>query len=124
MNEQLVPYELAVKLKELNFDGLCFYYAYKNNIIKLSSGPIHNTSALNLDGQLIAIPFWQHAFDYFLEKHDLYSYITESYYSNQKVYYEVFINNRRNIINYESFQEARIGCLEKLINIVTIKLEE
>lgn len=125
MYEQLVPYELAVKLKELGFDEECFYYADNDKNIKLSNyRPLCNTFALNLTNFILPIPFWQHAFDWFLEKHNFYSYIAESYYSNQKVYYEVFINGRKNIIDHETYHDARIACLEKLIDIVTITLQE
>lgn len=104
MEKEFIPYDRALKLKELGFDEECFKYY---------------TSA----------PLWQQAFNWFREKHGLNSSICPS--TDNRDYYffihnDIEVNKRipitfkgRNLfVNYSSYQEAQLACLDTLIEIL------
>jgi len=124
MREQFVPYEIALKLKELGFDGLCLtkygmaslriyenYKPYRNSEDRYNGGSFCN--------DLCAAPLWQQAFDWFRDKHNLFSYIDRVY---EKAFfdYEYLIGH---IVTggHETYEQARLACLEELIKTIKTK---
>lgn len=89
MNEQFIPYELALELKELGFDEKCFK-SYRQQIkhewydirssenitfnkdekIILSNGKIYSDEKYLCDA-----PLWQQAFDWLFHKYSLNLYL-------------------------------------------------
>jgi hypothetical protein len=128
MEKEFVPYELALKMKQLGFDEPCFAYYYtlngrdwkfaeKTEYYKLDDN-------MNIGGKFtISAPLFQQAFRWFREKYQLHSTITsisqESWQwhitkpgeSLGKLYDEDFY----------TYEEAELACLEKLIEIVEQK---
>lgn len=119
MREQFVPYELALKLKELGFKdkGLGFSYmrfkcegvgnAYVEEVV-----PNYLYDRWNL---ICIAPLWQEVFDWFTRK-GLHSYIEGAY-----PWFRYYINTDN--VRYEGFkhlkiEEARQACLEKLIKLI------
>jgi hypothetical protein len=108
MEKEFVPYELALRMKQLGFDEPC-----------MASRDMGNNHGL------IQVPTWQSAFRWFREKYELHSTITsisqESWQwhitkpgeSLGKLYDEDFY----------TYEEAELACIEKLIEIVELKLE-
>jgi hypothetical protein len=104
IEQDFIPYEQALALKELGFDEPCC-----------------NCSA----------PTFSQAFRWFREKYNLHSYITCSCSVNEILSYDWVIhkvmNNKKNkdenfITDYEqTFEEAELKCLKKLIEIVKEK---
>lgn len=135
MEEQFVPYKLALKLKELGFNEKCFGYYADNKLY------IHNSKSKNYIN--LEAPLWQQAFDWFRKKHRLDFKIDYQYDTNKKLGYkpqyfidiheivdtgEILFNKQKfSIIRHESFktyktyEEARQTCLEKLIELVNEK---
>lgn len=157
MENNFVPYEIAVALKELGFDEPCFttydnegrlrnpfdypkseyadnlpyiedtkewiYNSDLNNPANFHAA--HNPTLLKffLDNPFTAAPLWQQAFDFFRVEKNLYSEIISwdrtssatwkfeigSFETTELVYI-----SKPNIISYE---EARLACLVKLIEI-------
>lgn len=93
MKEQFVPYDLALKLKELGFDEECFYIWEYNNMIPMMEELSIEKPDLEIDTSLMPkfvlrnshsgffeplinkedsclAPLWQQAFDWLLEKTD------------------------------------------------------
>lgn len=131
MEEEFVPYELAVKLKKLGFDKPCrSRYLYDE----------FQHSSITVDFNSKNIPTWtsaptlSQAFRWFREKHELYSwvqlhngYIDDSFYKklpitwtimeheSGKQYYERDIDHN---YLYHTHEEAELACLTKLIEIV------
>lgn len=105
MENEFVPYELAVKLKELGFDEPCFKV--------VEGGPIDIFPYEKLN-----VPIYQQAFKFFREKYELGHMING-------IGYESFIMNiggMQHIFNafeFETYEEAELACLNKLIEIVT-----
>ena len=129
MEKEFVPYELAVKLKELGFDEPCF--AYYNGYKELDHlMPERVVVGRNYNGDTItSAPLYQQAFRWFREKHGLIgqpiplsiSYpgkVTHygwSIVSNQNSNYWENENDR-----FKSYEEAESACLDKLIEIVRL----
>lgn len=111
LEKEFVPYELAVKLKELGWYNASKQLSYENRYGALS---------------YIDAPLWQQAFDWFRDNHSLIGNMVYSY-GNQHSYQ---IDSRfpdRTVAGlefwYKTYEEARCACLEKLIEITACKSE-
>jgi hypothetical protein len=120
MEKEFVPYELALRLKELGFDKSTFggwCHPFNNHKPYLQ---------LNQEGEYdISAPTFYNAFRWFREKYGMYSHIKTSgkisvleftWVSNGK--YGFFSKN-----GFETYEEAELACLEKLIEIIESKSE-
>lgn len=109
MGKHFITYDLAVKLKKLGFDEECFgFYDNKNkNLILLHTSKDKNS---------ILAPLFQQVFDWFREKHNLHCVVDE--YENPTSW-GYLINNEEldEEYNFETYEEARQACLEKLIEL-------
>jgi hypothetical protein len=120
MEKEFVPYELALKMKQLGFDEPCFRY-YQNGFL-MNDNPYlvpKNSHLLNSEKEC-STPLYQQAFRWFRENYDLLGIPTHSRYtiiSNKWVGQPLYGN-------YNSYEEAELGCLEKLIEIVEQEKEE
>jgi hypothetical protein len=100
MSKEFIPYEQALELKELGFDEPC-----------MSSRDMNNGQGL------IQLPLYQQAFRWFREKYGLGHMING-------IGYESFIMNIGGILYifnafaFETYEEAELSCLNKLIEIV------
>lgn len=115
MEEEFVPYELAVKLKELGFDKECF-----GGYIRLSNGDFelafYKDRLINFNKEsniYVSAPLWQQAFDFMLNLlpelqllQDRKSFDVK-YFSDSEVKYLVFKGDRINCL------EAMIEFLQK-----------
>ena len=117
MEKEFVPYELAVKLKALGFDEPCFgLYAPPSKTVFL-----HHYGLLRAKEQILA-PLYQQAFRWFREKYDLGHMINgighESFIMNIAGVLHIF-----NAFEFNTYEEAELACLEKLLEIVESKKE-
>ena len=108
LEKEFVPYEGSLALKELGFDEPCFgFYTeeYKSLIKNFCKYPI------NLPTKPFLAPTFSQSFRWFREKYDLFIAI---------VHYEngYSINDLR---RFETYEEAELECLRKLIEIVKEK---
>lgn len=138
MEEEFVPYGLAVKLKVLGFDEPCFNRFYTKPQSKMfgvdEKGrhyPIKNTSkklyimgedfVLN-DSNVISAPTVSQAFRWFRENYSLCIVIKPI--DDKKL--ELGYNLTKNGLimgAYTTYEKAEIACLDKLIEIVESKSE-
>ncbi len=133
MKQEFVPYELALKLKQLGFDEPCF--ATYNVDKELSRNPSHDMEDLPIEGQPyywnnskihkdnVAAPLFQQAFRWFREKYDMSGEIN-SYYSDKKWSFNydiVTIYKEKASDRFDAYEEAELACLDKLIEIVELK---
>ena len=131
MKEQFVPYEQALKLKELGFDEECFTY-FKNGIIDLDDEGIleiyKNYDAHNDIDEYISSPLWQQAFDWFIDVMLLDNFIIpywfiDGEYKVKKYTYSIEPSNRFDEYfdcdsdQYDTYEEARLECLKRLIEL-------
>jgi hypothetical protein len=113
MESLFVPYKIALELKELGFDEPCFgmYYTKDGDVRKCGGNEIGDA------------PLYQQAFRWFREKYQIDSWI----YPNLNGLYSVS-NIRRGVglglgkvSQYQTYEEAELACLNKLIEIVKNK---
>lgn len=136
MEEQFIPYEQALSLKKLGFNEECFS-TYSCNTHELSRNPSHDMADLPIDGQPyfwknskihnsnITAPLWQQAFDWFREKYNLsgevYNFKSEWHVDIEDIKQGFNIFSNEHSFPYEIYEESKLECLKKLIEIVKIK---
>ena len=110
---EFVPYELALELKQLGFDEPCFgVYATKDGYVR--------KSAYDENGDA---PTYSQAFRWFREKcllegvveqaNDFYWYKFSVYLYGKEGKHKI-----SNGLEFKTYEEAELGCLRKLIEIV------
>lgn len=129
MNKEFIPYEEALALKELGFDEEClFRYTAQEDLT--NKGCYDNSSpsdamltAYEIHESHILAPLYQQAFRWFREEHNLHSLIMPKITpSNTIVYYLYEGKVKNNWENcFETYEEAELECLRKLIEIVKTK---
>jgi hypothetical protein len=126
MKKEFVPYELALRLKQLGFDEPCFcFYSKIYGLI-----PTLPTYKVNEVAGEVILPLYQQAFRWFREKHNMLSTI----YSNASGFlYEwsdTIGGTHRGWSDcegpndggvWDTYEEAELACLTKLIEIVEQK---
>jgi hypothetical protein len=107
MDKEFVPYAEALELKELGFDEPCFKV--------VEGGPIDIFPYKKLD-----VPLYQQAFRFFRENHDLQA--SNIMFSNGN--YDTGITRYKGTQSvwgngpiYNTYEEAELACLKKLIEI-------
>jgi hypothetical protein len=110
MEKEFIPYEQALALKELGFDEPCFgYYKYEELLIQ---GQSKNSD----HGFSISAPLYQQAFRWFREKYGFNISLTNDGY--------IALDMKKSqsyIDEADSYEEAELECLKKLIEIVKQK---
>jgi hypothetical protein len=138
MKKEFVPCEQASALKELGFKEKCFgkyYYIIEhevydsrkgedrkfgdNNRIILRDTPYSHSYDEN-EVTVCVAPIWQQAFKWFREKYKYSYFIKEATKGKYRFHIEKFDEKYYNseILSYE---DAELGCLKKLIEIVKNK---
>lgn len=122
MEKEFVPYELAVKLKELGFDEPCLAnyvsgtYGFEKIVNTLE---IWNDEDVEILHSKIKAPLWSQAFDWFRENFNLLSCI--GFQNDYQYSYEIYDIKKKDCVDYvdkiETYEEARKACLEKLIEL-------
>jgi|LauGreDrversion4_2_1035121.scaffolds.fasta_scaffold244597_4 hypothetical protein len=125
MTKEFVPYDRALKLKELGFDEPCFvlYKASNNNQLAYAPHGITTNSQLSQgDSNNIAAPLFQQAFRWFREKYHI---IGEPKYkgglTTKTSWYDYIIYSnidwKEDNKQYKTYEEAELACLDKLIDL-------
>ena len=105
MNKEFIPYEQALELKELGFDELCLFYYTDNEALR-----IYHQSEIYDD--LVGAPLYQQAFRWFREKHNMHFWAQQFTDGTWRTTYDWGLFN--------TYEEAELACLKKLIEIVKI----
>lgn len=125
MEKEFIPYELAVKLKELGFDEQCIGFWTENSITKEGSLTFPH---LSTEHTSIKAPLWQQSFDWFREKHNYNIEISYNSFSNSWLFTYYKFNeariNREVFYNFISYEEARLECLKKLIELTEFQCQK
>jgi hypothetical protein len=141
MNNEFIPYDQALELKELGFDYDCFSIYRPNSILQYSHLTISNSEidkqskipeATAIYEGCIALPLYQQAFRWFREKHDLFSFITTIEDTDYNGFKFTFWMAGRDLDRMagrdldrfpvcNTYEEAELSCLIKLIEIVKNK---
>ena len=115
LEKDLIPYELALELKQLGFDEPCLGH-YSNGEFVCSS---HTNNTMQRFRY--AAPLYSQAFRWFREKYGIGSWI-HHYFDMDKgtfIYsYVLTLPHRGEEYVYDTYEEAELACLKKLIEIV------
>jgi hypothetical protein len=125
MNKEFIPYEQALALKKLGFDEPCFAYY---NIDPQLKTPAFNIVKPFEHEWCLPAPLYQQAFRWFRNKYGYLHHIT--YFDPYKAQtpgnadYQGFVLfphgeiHKLPEMSYDTYEEAELACLKKLIEIV------
>ena len=134
MKNEFIPYEQALELKELGFDEPCFaFYGMDGDYIigidEVRFDTISNydfNSRTSEESNSCSAPLYQQAFRWFRDKHKLCGDIR--FYERFRFHYSFFVHDIKYCeqsdtiyIDYESYEEAELACLKKLLEIAWFK---
>jgi hypothetical protein len=125
MKNEFIPYEQALALKELGFNEPCFGY-FKDGEFRIPNPhePFKNSE---LKSWFVTAPLFSQAFRFFREKYQLDTSINtvySKYNDTLSKKYSGVIDDKSvftNIGFYDTYEEAELACIEKLIEIVKKK---
>jgi hypothetical protein len=116
MKKEFAPYELALRLNKIGFDVPCMrYYSKDGSLI----------TRLTQEKECNA-PLFQQAFRWFREEFYMVGEIN-SYYADKKWSFNydiVTIFKEKASDRFNTYEEAELACLDKLIEIVETKQQE
>jgi len=133
MKNEFTPYDRALKLKQLGFDEPCFGYYYTLNGKDWKFADNHEY--YEIDDQLVIganftllAPLFQQAFRWFREKYGImhrltsYAFGYQIHLDNTADFDFEFVDRRYDSgIDYKTYEDAELACLDKLIEIVESK---
>ena len=116
MEKEFVPYDLALRLGSLGFDEPCIAW-YVSKSYGLEYGKVIKPDLIK---EAVLAPLFSQAFRWFREKGYLISFS-----SHDDSIHDFYIKWQpsKSILSdtYDTYEEAEIACLEKLIEIVEQK---
>jgi hypothetical protein len=124
-------YPEALELKQLGFDEDCFTFYqveyHENSPIMVDDNDQYRITGFRtcknseIPSHYISCPTYSQAFRWFREKHKLISGVRT--YFNIDFFYEIYVSVSHEITSdsYNTYEEAELECLKKLIEIVNDK---
>jgi len=116
MKDQFVPYEQALALKELGFDEPCIGNYFHTKELKIYGGDVLRIK--NSDMGTVTAALWQQAEEWLRNKR-LYCVIMPKMTPSSTVVWYIYEGKlKKNWDNcFDTYEEARLACLVKLIEI-------
>jgi hypothetical protein len=123
MKKDFIPYEQALELKELGFDEPCFggYYSNQDNVNLWFFKEAKNSDRDERVREGFATaPTYSQAFRWFREKYGFFHYVTTHDSTDFEWYiYDKYQNDWEDDIVQNTYEEAELACLKKLIELST-----
>jgi hypothetical protein len=121
IEKEFIPYELALELKQLQFDETCFGW-FRNTEFTISFNDLIRKER-GEEIKIIAAPTYSQAFRWFRENHGLNSFV---YHYGEDgildiIYFAYNINDNLYASDFRTYEEAELACLKKLIEIANDK---
>jgi hypothetical protein len=127
--KDFTPYELALELKQLGFDEPCFAFYDESLYFPNNENQYGTFCNQKRDASSCSAPTYSQAFRWFREKYNLYQDISAFAWNYDKKQLGFSIRTYLNPVNieterkvygevYETYEEAELACLKKLIEIV------
>ena len=128
MEKEFIPFELALKMKQLGFDKPCLAkYITSDLVVKGCYKDSHILHALFEENEIceahILVPTFSQAFRWFREKYDLHHVIHNftSLKGTDEEYLAEVGKADDTFSSCRTYEEAELECLKKLIEIVQNK---
>jgi hypothetical protein len=119
MKKEFVPYEPSFRMKAIGFDEPCLKSYGTDGLLNENDHEMY-----------LSAPLFQQAFRWFREKYKLHTEIR----SYTAKYFTIIIQECKDIVRYieyggidlkfNTYEEAELACLEKLIEIVEKELNK
>ena len=135
MKKEFVPYVLVLKLKELGFDEPCLAvynnpdFKWVRHLFGWEDDELENVTNTKFANEgFVTAPTYSQCFKFFREKYNLYPSIN-TYNDKWLCMIKSIVSNKEHISGYvvdtinnghptfNTYEEAEIACLEKLIEI-------
>lgn len=113
MEKEFIPYEQALALKELGFDEPCIATIDQTEYLHIKGTKKQPRGSMMYD--TIDAPLYQQAFRWFREEYGIFGYC---YIPNETGYWGHSFENKA---KYDTYEEAELECLKKLIEIAKNK---
>jgi hypothetical protein len=115
MKKEFVPYELALRMKQLGFDERCIMHWWKGKLSYYQMGDFSPTHT--------PAPTFSQVFRWFREKGYRYTISSDLYEKNGRFYFDTWtdgliVSMFESGFKYTTYEEAELACLKKLIEIV------
>ena len=125
MINEFIPYNLALELKELGFDEPTSFY-WENNVIrplpmKDEVGAFHFNRHARTENEWICAPLYQQAFRWFRQNNIDHSIVPMRVDDWHMYQYVIFTLDEVVETGFDTYEEAELACLTKLIEIVKTK---
>jgi hypothetical protein len=111
--QEFIPYEQVLELKELGFNEKCL--GYYNIDPSLKYVPFNPMPPFEHEWCL-PTPLYQQAFRWFREKHNIVFYLNMV---GVNLYY--YVIGTEPFLSFKTYEEAELACLKQLIEIVKNK---
>ena len=118
LNELFIPYEESVELKELGFDEPCFGFYDESLYFPNNENQYGTFCNQPLDVPSCSAPLYQQAFRWFREKYGLRFFIQSGMSDLGEFFKVIFPDGEQRNMSYNTYEEAELACLKKLIEIV------
>jgi hypothetical protein len=128
MEKEFIPYDLALRMKALGFDEPCFgafyddgkLFIHWNDNVDADELFISQEKCEYYDYECLA-PTWQSAFRWFREKYKFYASVVHM--NKKNAFYITVYGEEKIEFYFDTYEEAELACLTKLIEIVESKTE-
>jgi hypothetical protein len=121
MTKEFLPYDRALKLKQLGFEEPSLDFYDDNQELFYNH---ENKEKIHI-GDSVKAPIFQQAFRWFREEYKIDSHVDRGF--KDEYYYTILENRKYRPINgfyNNSYEEAELACLDKLIEIIELKQQE
>jgi hypothetical protein len=120
MNKEFIPYDQALALKELGFDEPCFRWYDERWGDDLQQDKFNTNKDLFMTDLDCSAPLYQQVFRWFRENHGLWQIVMQN--TDKDWTYDILpiigITDYRLFDVFDTYEEAELHCLKKLIEIV------
>ena len=120
MEKEFVTYEQSLALKELGFNEDCLVYFNSQGSLSTHSDE-YEVYLINNDkwiSSACSAPIKQQVFRWFRNEYKIQSLIQEYLLNTYMYTIDDGINNDISIVGFESYEEAELACIDKLIEII------
>ena len=137
MKNEFIPYEEALALKGLGFDESCFMMYNKTQLeeaVNVNTFKLHPLDYNNFDGltDCITAPLYQQAFRWLRVKCGLWVTITYESNDSEEMYWYIGKSFKygvgplffHDLGEFNTYEEAQLACLKKLIEILNQNKED
>jgi len=124
MTKEFVPYELALKLKQLGFDEPCFGRFNNDGYLLIAHTEKYIISnGVDRSEFFTLAPTFSQAFRWFREKHGMvFNLVGSGPYYPSIAFILIDGNSDIELGEYDNYEEAELACLDKMIEIVESKM--